>query len=406
MNAHSDALRPSCIVCGFSDNLLRCARCKVTLYCSKEHQKKDWKKHKVNCNNFTTNSGSVPSSSTGTSSASASVEQKYGHTYHSNNLSSLPVEGSSESEILSAAGETLTPINNNFEEKSSTEKALISVKLAMPIASENIVQPKPKGLKYYPEVALNNSTAPFLHDIQDDVQEEMCKNVIQDLSQYGLCVLDNFLGSELGSKVLEEVLHIKNEGALRDGQLVSTKGKAQKDLKTIRSDKICWVDGKEHNCKHIGYLIRKVDTLITRANKMLNNGKLGQYNINGRTKAMVACYPGSGAHYVKHVDNPNRDGRCITSIYYLNIDWDTHRSGGLLRIFPEGWCEDKVADIEPLFDRLLFFWSDRRNPHEVQPAYATRYAITLWYFDAAEREEAVRRYDKERLSLEKSSTST
>ncbi|VEN60492.1 unnamed protein product [Callosobruchus maculatus] len=31
-----------------------------------------------------------------------------------------------------------------------------------------------------------------------------------------------------------------------------------------------------------------------------------------------------------------------------------------------------VADIEPLFDRLLFFWSDRRNPHEVQPAYQTR----------------------------------
>lgn len=55
----------------------------------------------------------------------------------------------------------------------------------------------------------------------------------------------------------------------------------------------------------------------------------------------------------------------------------------------------QVADIEPVFDRLLFFWSDRRNPHEVQPAYQTRYAITLWYFDATEREEACRRYQKE-----------
>lgn len=54
-----------------------------------------------------------------------------------------------------------------------------------------------------------------------------------------------------------------------------------------------------------------------------------------------------------------------------------------------------MADIEPLFDRLLFFWSDRRNPHEVQPAYRTRYAITLWYFDAQEREEACRRYEKQ-----------
>ena len=50
--------------------------------------------------------------------------------------------------------------------------------------------------------------------------------------------------------------------------------------------------------------------------------------------------------------------------------------GGLLQIFPEG--RPVVANIEPLFDRLLIFWSDRRNPHEVKPAYATRYDPCLW----------------------------
>ncbi|KAF3845464.1 hypothetical protein F7725_008627 [Dissostichus mawsoni] len=106
--------------------------------------------------------------------------------------------------------------------------------------------------------------------------------------------------------------------------------------------------------------------------------------------AMVACYPGNGAGYVKHVDNPNSDGRCITCIYYLNKDWSAKEHGGVLRIFPEG--TSFVADIEPLFDRLLFFWSDRRNPHEVQPSFNTRYAITVWYFDSEERAEAKRRF--------------
>ncbi|VVC28320.1 Hypothetical protein CINCED_3A008469 [Cinara cedri] len=178
-------------------------------------------------------------------------------------------------------------------------------------------------------------------------------------------------------------------GVFKDGELV--RNKASNNLKTIRGDEIIWVDGRENSCKHIGQLISDVDSVVMGSNQMNDNGKLGNYTINGRTKAMVACYPGHGSHYVKHVDNPNKDGRCITAIYYLNKDWDIKENGGLLRIFPEGWS-DQVADIEPLFDRILFFWSDRRNPHEVQPAFKTRYAITLWYFDGNEKEEAGKKF--------------
>ena len=72
-------------------------------------------------------------------------------------------------------------------------------------------------------------------------------------------------------------------------------------------------------------------------------------------QAMVACYPGLGSHYVKHVDNPNRDGRCITAIYYLNLNWNVKKSGGLLRIFPEGWLGDKVVSARFLIMVLKSF---------------------------------------------------
>ncbi|CAM9201970.1 unnamed protein product, partial [Rangifer tarandus platyrhynchus] len=43
----SERDRQYCELCGKMENLLRYSRCHSSFYCSKEHQRQDWKKHKL-----------------------------------------------------------------------------------------------------------------------------------------------------------------------------------------------------------------------------------------------------------------------------------------------------------------------------------------------------------------------
>lgn len=238
---------------------------------------------------------------------------------------------------------------------------------------------------------------PFLQQITDSELEKLAlERIVPALLERGYFYMDRFLGETVGRLVLRQVKHIHRSGALSDGQLACRASAKCRSL--IRGDKIAWVSGSERGAEAIGFLLKQTDKLVSQC-----IGRLGQKVIRERSKAMVACYPGNGAGYVKHVDNPNSDGRCVTCIYYLNKNWNAKEHGGILRIFPEG--KSYVADIEPLFDRLLLFWSDRRNPHEVQPSFDTRYAITVWYFDSEERAEAKRRFRDLSASSQGSSTS-
>ncbi|KAE8289674.1 Egl nine-like protein 3 [Larimichthys crocea] len=238
---------------------------------------------------------------------------------------------------------------------------------------------------------------PFIEHVSDsDLERLALERVVPTLLSRGYCYVDGLLGEVAGDAVLDQVKEMHRSGQLQDGRLAGSVPGVHR--RSIRGDKIAWVSGSERGCEAISFLLNLIDKLISVCAR-----RLGGKAIRERSEAMVACYPGNGAGYVKHVDNPNCDGRCITCIYYLNKNWDAKEHGGVLRIFPEG--EPYVADIKPLFDRLLFFWSDRRNPHEVQPSYSTRYAITVWYFDSEERAEAKRRF-RDRTAQQQGSSSS
>lgn len=231
------------------------------------------------------------------------------------------------------------------------------------------------------------------HRLDQEWLNKICQDVLRDMNNYGLCVIDNLFSSfgldTCREALLEEVRSLYNEGYMfKQGGVVS----AKLSPIPVRGDKIVWVTGREKPCSYIGFLLRTIDTIISKCCNDSSSDVMRQYDIRTRTKAMVACYPGNNTHYVRHVDNPNRDGRIITSLYYLNKGWDSTKDGGLLRIYPVG--TDKVANIEPAFDRLVFFWSDRRNPHEVMNAFSDRFAISVWYFSYQEREQELQRTGK------------
>ncbi|XP_044070038.1 egl nine homolog 1 isoform X1 [Siniperca chuatsi] len=328
-----DRERQYCELCGKMENLLKCGRCRSSFYCSKEHQKQHWKKHKLICKEA--------------------------------EKAQLPKQKPEQA-----------PPSGDYEAPEIKPEQADSASLPQTTYTEAPVvggRPVEDG---------SNNTATSNGQTSTSPQKLALEYIVPCMNKHGICVVDNFLGAETGLGILENVKSLHKTGKFTDGQLVSQKSDSTKD---IRGDKITWIEGKEAGCEKIRFLMSRMDDLIRHC-----NGKLGNYTINGRTKAMVACYPGKGTGYVRHVDNPNGDGRCVTCIYYLNKDWTAKEHGGLLRIFPEGKAQ--FADIEPKFDRLLLFWSDRRNPHEVQPAFATRYAITVWYFDADERARAKEKY--------------
>lgn len=214
----------------------------------------------------------------------------------------------------------------------------------------------------------------------------IAEHVIRSLNEYGWAVVDNFIGPNHCKHTYLEMEQLYKRGLFSPGQLMENKSD-EYHIKDIRSDQIYWFDSADKRAEDavtVRLLISMIDSVIVHFAR-----RIPPYQIGGRSRAMIAIYPGNGTRYVKHVDNPVKDGRCITSIYYCNESWDMDKDGGGLRLYPE--TSATPMDIDPQADRLVFFWSDRRNPHEVLPVYRNRFAITIWYFDKKEKAEAVER---------------
>ncbi|XP_054155845.1 egl nine homolog 1-like isoform X2 [Oppia nitens] len=431
-----------CSVCSSSASLKCCSRCRSVYYCSREHQQLDWKRHRDHCRQVYQQLLLQQQQQQQTMAAAAAANyqlptslppQHVVHHHHHHHQqqqqqqqlqqqqqqqhrvvmsrpeSSIVVGGAGDSiisqQLLSGQTVSLSPVATALPPQSSPSMALNNgVSNQISAATVRPMPPPPQ-----PTLNHNNNNNNVDHTLLVDSQHHQqqpqqqqqqdssivmsklnsyCESIIHDLNEFGFCVIDDFLNN--GTDIFKEVIALYNCGLFKAGQVVNNKAL---NSQLVRGDHIVWVDGQESFCVNIGFLVQTLDSIIMRCNTMSTDGQFAKYRINRRTKAMIACYPGNSSQYVRHIDNPNNDGRCVTSIYYLNQNYDRQRDGGVLRLFPQ--ISSCVADIEPKFNRVIFFWSDRRNPHEVQPSNSLRFAITVWYFDANERERAIQRYKQE-----------
>ena len=118
---------------------------------------------------------------------------------------------------------------------------------------------------------------------------------------------------------------------------------------------------------------------------LLREPRLGMRLI-GRTDTLLACFPGKsspGARYNCHYDGGAGDARKLTAILYPNEGWQ-EEDGGALQMYDgggfgaDGPTERCWRSVQPRAGRLLLFRSDRVL-HKVMPAFATRYALTMFH---------------------------
>ena len=93
--------------------------------------------------------------------------------------------------------------------------------------------------------------------------------------------------------------------------------------------------------------MQHVDTFVSELGQLIPALR----GVSNRSKAMLTCYPGGGARYVKHTDNhcrlgkgDNCNGRRLTSLIYLNTNWQKQH-GGELRVYGGALGQQQLRDI-------------------------------------------------------------
>ena len=223
------------------------------------------------------------------------------------------------------------------------------------------------------------------------LSSESCSVFAEHLASHGWGVIDGFLPGPEADELRCYVLEQRSSGKLQTGKN-SHEGpvRSPEDLKSGENQPM---KNDEYTCDSESMQAQCLRDLTRRCNQLLgklmvgsgpNLAKLRETNLL-QGHPMMAVYPGNGSAYGRHLDSTaggrGANGRVLTLVLYLNPFWhEAH--GGCLRILKQLADDGKSGtDVEPLHGRLIAFFCQDQNPHEVLPAWAERVAVTIWYYD-------------------------
>lgn len=182
--------------------------------------------------------------------------------------------------------------------------------------------------------------------------------------------------NQRGYLVLHDIFPVKHLGGLfidikdSDSKAFHSAGIGrEQDIQVnnfIRRDRIRWLD-QQHTPAM--FYFEWMEQLRERLNRELFLG-LFDYECH------YAHYP-KGAFYKKHLDSfRGSSNRKLTTILYLNPDWQSGDGGELVLYHEDG--NSVIETVSPTFGTMVIFLSEE-FPHEVLPASRSRYSLTGWF---------------------------
>lgn len=188
--------------------------------------------------------------------------------------------------------------------------------------------------------------------------ENLYETITDALANDGYAIIENALDphscAEL-AKISKNISTYKQAGISHKSTLDENR----------RKDKISWLDGdNDVTCNYLEF----ADGLKGYLNRHLYLG-LKYY------EAHFALYE-AGDFYEKHLDAfKHSKNRVVTTVYYLNEEWNNVNGGELIVYDNKG---RQIKKITPNANTLVVFMSED-FPHEVLPSNTTRHSIAGWF---------------------------